>query len=101
MEMALVDTQQLISLTDAGKRGLSALIRDAESGADQIVMRNNRAVAAVISMARLEQLQQLEDDVADIALATARMLTTSAERASLDDVLDQFGITREELAENT
>ena len=41
--MAMIDIQHMISLTDAGKRGRLALIRDA----DQIVMRNNRAVAAV------------------------------------------------------
>lgn len=98
--MPLIDTQQMISLTDAGKRGLSALIRDAESGADQIVMRNNRAVAAVVSIDRLEHLQQLEDDLSDIALATARILTTSAERTSLDDVLARFGMTRDELADD-
>lgn len=98
--MALVDTQHMISLTDAGKRGLSALVRDAESGADQIVMRNNRAVAAVISIDRLEHLQQLEDDLADIALAAARMLSAPDERSSLDDVLDEFGVSRADLTDS-
>ena len=96
--MAVIDTQHMISLSDAGKRGLSALVRDAEAGADQIVMRNNRAVAAVISIDRLEHLQQLEDDLADVALAAARLLTTSDERTSLDDVLSEFGFSRAELS---
>jgi len=97
--MALVDTKQLISMADASKRGISALVRDAESGADQIVLRNNRAVAAVISIERLERLQELEDDWADYLLAEARMLTDTGERISLDEVLAEFGYTREELAE--
>ena len=97
--MAVIDTDHMISLTEAGKRGLSALVRDAESGADQIVMRNNRAVAAVISIDRLEHLQQLEDDLADIALAAARMLTAPDERSSLDDVLDEFGVSRADLTD--
>jgi prevent-host-death family protein len=95
--MALIDTKHMISMADASKRGISALIRDAESGEDQIVLRNNRAVAAVISIERLDRLQQLEDDLADITLAAARLLTASAERSTLDDVLAEFGYTREEL----
>ena len=58
--VAVIDAANMISFTEAGKRGLSALVREAEAGADQIVMRNNRAVAAVISIDRLEHLQQLE-----------------------------------------
>jgi prevent-host-death family protein len=97
--VAVIDTENMISLTDAGKRGLSALVREAETGADQIVMRNNRAVAAVISIDRLQHLQQLEDDIADISLAAARMLTTSKDRSSLDDVLAEFGFSRTELTD--
>ncbi len=96
--MAVVDTDNLISLTDASKRGLSALVRDAEGGTDQIVMRNNRAVAAVVSIARLERLQRLEDDFADLTLAAARMLLASDERTELDDVLAEFGVSRSDLS---
>lgn len=97
--MALVDTRHMISVADASKRGISALVRDAESGTDQVLVRNNRAVAAVVSIERLEKLQELEDDWADYLLAEARMLTDTGERISLDDVLEMFGYTREELAE--
>jgi prevent-host-death family protein len=97
--MAMVDTKQLISMADASRRGISALVREAESGADQIVLRNNRPVAAVISIERLERLQELEDDWADYLLAEARRLTSTGESVSLDEVLEMFGYTREELAE--
>ncbi|MGH2558721.1 MAG: hypothetical protein ACRDJH_06625 [Thermomicrobiales bacterium] len=36
------------------------------------------------------------DDLLDISLAAARMLTTGPERYSLDDVLARFGYTREQ-----
>ena len=45
-------------------------------------------------MKRLEQLQQLQDDILDVSLAAARMLTTGGRRHSLDEVLAQFGYTR-------
>ena len=97
--MAIVDTADLVSITDASKAGVSALVRAAEEGHDQIVLRNNKPVAAVVSIERLEQLQRLEDDLLDVSLVAARMLTTGAERLSLDDVLARFGYTREQLAE--
>jgi hypothetical protein len=47
-----------------------------------------------------ERLEEREDDLADIALDTVRMLTDSGERISLDEVLEMFGYTREELTES-
>jgi hypothetical protein len=44
-----------------------------------------------------EKRQQLEDDLADLALAEARVLTDSGERVSLDEMLERFGYTREQL----
>lgn len=95
--MALVDTADLISISEANKRGVSALVREAEAGHEQVVLRNNKPVAAVVGMKRLEQLQELEEDLLDISLAAARMLTTGPHRHSLDNVLAQFGHTREQL----
>ena len=95
--MAVVDTADLISISDASKLGVSGLVRQAEAGHEQVVLRNNKPVAAVVSMKRLEQLQQMQEDLLDISLAAARMLTTGSRRHSLDDVLAQFGYTREAL----
>lgn len=96
--MAVVETDDLISIAEASKLGLSALIREAEEGRERVVLRNNKPVAVVISVERYEELQQLRDDLIDITLVAARMLTTSGERYTLDEVLDYFGYTREELA---
>lgn len=97
--MALVDQTESISISDASKLGVSTLVTEAAAGHERIVTRDNKPVAAVVSIERLEQLEQLQDDLLDIALATARMLTTGPERHSLDDVLAQFGYTREQLRE--
>jgi antitoxin (DNA-binding transcriptional repressor) of toxin-antitoxin stability system len=93
----LIDSSDLISITEASRRGASALVRDAELGRERIVLRNNKPVAAVVSMARLEQLHELEEELRDIALTSARMLTDSGQRHSLDDVLARLGYTREQL----
>ena len=97
--MAIVDTADLISITDASKLGVSALVRAAEEGHEQVVLRNNKPVAAVVSIERLEQLQQLQEDMLDVSLAAARMFTSGPRRHSLDDVLAQFGYTRAQLSE--
>ena len=99
--MPKVDTADLISVTDASKMGVSALVRDAEAGRDHIVLRNNKPVAAVVGMGRYEELQDLQDDLADLALAAARSLTTGERRYTLDDVLARFGYTREQLRDLT
>jgi antitoxin (DNA-binding transcriptional repressor) of toxin-antitoxin stability system len=95
--MPLVDTTQMISVTDANKAGVSALVKAAEEGERRILMRNNKAVAAVIGIGALEEYEELEERTLDLALGLTRMMTASESRHSLDDVLDHFGFTREEL----
>ncbi len=97
--MARVETDDLISISDANRLGVSALIREVEEGRQRLVLRNNKPVAVVMSVERFEQLQQLQDDLIDITLAASRMMTTSGRRHSLDDVLERLGYSREELAE--
>ena len=41
--------------------------------------------------------RQAEDDLLDIALVAVRMATTGPERYTLDEVLEQFGYTRDQL----
>jgi hypothetical protein len=45
-----------------------------------------------------EYFRDYEDD-ADLALAESRLADDGGNRISLDDVLDRFGVTREELAQ--
>ena len=95
--MAKIDSDDLISVTEAGKLGLSRLLREAEEGHDRIVMRNNKPVAAVVNMRRLEEMQDLQDDLTDVTLVAARVLMAGERRFSLDEVLTRFGFTREQL----
>ncbi len=94
--MARVDTQDLISITAASSRGLSRLVRDVENGHIPILLRNNRPVAAIVSIERLDEL----DDARDLALAAARALTDTGQRTSLDEILAVFGYTREQLRQH-
>jgi hypothetical protein len=49
----------------------------------------------------LEEIRSLQDDIADIALAAAPRLTDNGQRYSLDEVLERFGYTREQLADDS
>jgi hypothetical protein len=51
-----------------------------------------------MSVERFERLQQLQEDLIDITLAASRMMTTGELRHTLDDVLERFGYSREELS---
>jgi prevent-host-death family protein len=95
--MAKVDTRALISISEANGLGISRLVRDAEQGKEPVLLRNNKPVAVVVGMQRFEELEQLEEDLLDIALAAARVQTDDGRRVSLDDILGHYGYTREQL----
>lgn len=97
--MPTLDTSELISVTDAGRLGLSALVKVAEGGGQRVLMKNNKPVAAVVGIEALERTEELEERLLDVSLALTRLLTTDERRHSLDDVLDRFGFTREDLEE--
>jgi prevent-host-death family protein len=98
--MTMIDSQSLLSISQASQRGVSALVRAAEHGHDQIVLRNNKPVAAVVSMRRLDDEQRLRDDLADVTMLAARMLTTTGAAVPLDDVLAEFGYTRDQVRDS-
>jgi len=58
--MAIIDTDDLISVSQASKIGLSKLLNDAANGHDRVVLKNNRPVAAVVNMDRLTELQRVD-----------------------------------------
>jgi antitoxin (DNA-binding transcriptional repressor) of toxin-antitoxin stability system len=72
----------LISISDANKLGVSGLVRQAEEGRERVLLRNNKPVAAVVSMRRLEALQQAEEDLAAVLfqLSQAKRPTKRAKR---------------------
>ena len=49
-----------LSVTDASARGISALVNDAEHGADIVVERRRQAIAVILSTRRLERLEEAD-----------------------------------------
>ena len=95
--MAKIDTASFISVTEANKLGVSGLIKEAEGGRERVVLRNNKPVAVVIGFEHYEEDQRQIEDIEDLALTFARIATSTDRRVSLDEILDRFGYTREEL----
>ena len=95
--MVIADAFDLISISAAEKRGISRLVDAVEAGHEQVLLRNNTPVAAIIGVERFHALQCLEEDLIDMAVATVRLVTTSATRHTLDEVLAYFNYTRDDL----
>lgn len=87
----------VVSVTNAVKSGLPKLVREAENGADVIVERHGKAVAAVVSMRHLSELQRLETDLRETALLLSRAATDTGHRTGLDEMLTALGLDRGEL----
>jgi prevent-host-death family protein len=90
-----IDTNNVISVTEANNQGISKLISQASEGRQLVVFRNNQPAAAIVdikTMERLQYLESLEEDLKDLAIAWARTLTDTGERYSLDDVAAEFGV---------
>ena len=97
--MALLHDRELLSVTEAARRGVSGLLADAESGKDIVVARHAKPVAVVVSMERFGELQALEEDLRDLAVVLAPVATDGGRRTTFDDVLTAFGTSRAELEE--
>jgi antitoxin (DNA-binding transcriptional repressor) of toxin-antitoxin stability system len=75
-------------------------VAEAEHGRPQVLLRNNRPVAAIVNIAamdRLQRLDELEDDVRLLSIALARAAADSGRRHDLDDVIKELGIDPSEL----
>ena len=93
------DPRVPISIAEATRLGISRLVQALECGREHVILRDNKAVATVISIERLDEMGDLEDTLIDVSVAFVRILTTSARRHSLDDVLTQLGYSRDDLCE--
>lgn len=95
--------EDLISVSEASRRGLSRLVSDAERGRPQVLLRNSAAVAAVVSIETVERLQRLDDLESDLRLlsvALARTVADSGKRYDLDEVAAEFGVDLDELEDD-
>jgi hypothetical protein len=97
-----VDTNDMLSITEANARGVSKLAAEAFAGRDLVLLRNNKVIAAVVGIDRLEELDRLtalREDLELIALTLSRVATDNGNRTDLDEVMARFGITREDLVD--
>lgn len=97
-----VDTNDMLSITEANARGVSKLAADAFAGRDLVLLRNNKVIAAVVGVGRLEELDRLtamREDLELIALTLSRVATDNGNRTDLDEVMARFGLTREDLVD--
>lgn len=86
-----------MSVTEAAKSGLPRLLRDVENGEDVVVHRRGEAIAAVVSMRHLDEINRLEADLRETALLLSRAATDTWARIGLDEVIEAFGFDRAEL----
>lgn len=87
----------IMSITEASRAGVSALVNLAEEGNDTSLSRHGHVVAEVISSVELESLRRDRDTLREATLVMARFATDSGIRTDLDQALELFGFTREEL----
>jgi prevent-host-death family protein len=86
-------TDQL-SVTEASRRGIARLVADAAHDTEVVVLRHGRPVAAIVGYERFTELEQLRDDLRDLALVIGRAVADDGRRTNLDDVVDAFGRAR-------
>lgn len=87
----------VVSVTEATRRGVAGLVKDAESGGDVIVSRHGNPVAAVVAMAHFQEMAEAISDLREAALILSRAVTDTGDRVGLDEVLAEFGLDRTEL----
>jgi len=94
-----IDAGHEITVSEATKRGVAGLVADAERS-DIVVTRRSQPVAAVVSMRRIAELDELAEVLRDLALVLARSATDGGNPTSLDEVLAAFGHTRQSLSDD-
>ena len=86
-----------MSITEASRAGVSALVSSAAAGDDVALSRHGRVVAQVVDAAELAGLRRDRETLRDAALVMARFATDDGTRTDLDDTLASFGLSRAEL----
>ncbi len=93
-----INIDDLISVTEANRQGVSKLVSAASAGRELILIKNNKPAAVIIGIEKLERLQRLEEDIRLLTMAVVRAATDTGERVTLEDAAARFGIDLGELA---
>jgi prevent-host-death family protein len=91
----LVDTDRLVSVTDASRNASKLFKRAAEEQQIFVVMNGSKPTAVISglnNLERLSRLDELEEDLRAMSVAVVRMLTDQGERHDLDEVAEEFGV---------
>ena len=88
---------ETLTVTQATELGVSGIIREAADGHDVVVQKHGVPVAAVVSMKRFEEIDELERDLRSAALVITRLATDKGKRTTLDQLISSFGFDRTEL----
>lgn len=86
-----------MTITEASRAGVSALVKSAAVGEDVALSRHGRVVAEVVGAEELAQLRRDRETLRDAALVMARFATDTGERTDLDHAMKAFGVDRAEL----
>jgi hypothetical protein len=95
--MSVIDSATALLITEGHKRGVSRLAADAEAGHPTVLKRREVPVAAVVGYEELQRIAGVERDLIDVALVLSRAASDTGRRTSLDEVIERFGFTREQL----
>ncbi len=87
-----IELRDLISVSEASSLGISGLVQDAEQGRTRVILRHSKPAAAVISIAKLQRMDELEEDLMLLVTAFARAVTDTGARHSLADVAAELGV---------
>ena len=86
-----------LTITEASRAGISALVASAEAGNGIPLSRHGKVVAEVVSAEEISSLRRDRDTLRDAALVMARFATDTGIRTDLDQAMESFGFTRAEL----
>lgn len=86
-----------LTITEASRVGVSALVSAAIDDGDVALSRHGRVVAQVVSAGEFAELQRNRETLRDAALVMARIASDDGVRTDLDAAMRAFGLSRVEL----
>lgn len=87
----MIDHRDVVGVTELSNRS-SRLVAAAAGGRDLFISKNNRPIAALVGIARFQDLEDREENVALLALALTRLATDNGNRTELDDFICELGL---------
>lgn len=90
----MIDHRDVVGVTELSNSS-SRLVAAAADGRDFIISKNNRPTAALVGIARLQELEDREENIALLALTLTRMATDNGNRTELRTFIDELGLTDE------